>query len=31
MFMNKILQLIDNNLDNFKHWGCDINCVKQPC
>ena len=31
MFMNKILQLIDKILDNFTHWGCDLNCVKQPC
>ena len=31
MFMNKILQLIDENLDNFKHWAGDFNCVKQPC
>ena len=31
MFINKILQLIDRNLDNFKHWGCDFNCVNQPC
>ena len=30
MFINKILQLIDNNLDNFKHWGCDFNCIDQP-
>ena len=27
----KILQLIDKNLDNFKHWGCNFNSVKQPC
>ena len=31
MLMSKILQLIDKNLENFKHWGCDFNCVKQPC
>ena len=31
MLMNKILQLIDRNLDNFKQWGCDFNCVNQPC
>ena len=30
MFINKILQLIDKNLDNFKHWGCDCNFIKQP-
>ena len=31
MFMTKILQLIDKNFDEFKHWGCDFICVKQPC
>ena len=31
VFMTKILQLIDKNLDSFKHWGCAFNCVKQPC
>ena len=31
MFTTKILQLIVKNLDNFKHRGCDFNCVKQPC
>ena len=30
MLATKILQLTDKNLDNFKHWGCDFNCVKQP-
>ena len=30
MFITKILQLIDKNLDNFKHWGCDFNCLEQP-
>ena len=30
MFINKILQLIDMNLDNFKHWGCEFNCLDQP-
>ena len=30
MFINKILQLIDKNLDNFKHWVCDCNFIKQP-
>ena len=30
MLMNKIIQLIDKNIDNFKHWGCDFICVKQP-
>ena len=28
--MTKILQLIDKNLDNFKDWGCDFNCLEQP-
>ena len=23
--------MINRNLDKFKHWGCDFNCVKQPC
>ena len=31
MLLSKILQLIDKNLDNFKHWGCDFLCVKIPC
>ena len=30
MFINKILQLIDKDLDNFKQWGCDFNCLEQP-
>ena len=30
MLMSKILELIDKNLDNFKHWGCDFNCLEQP-
>ena len=30
MFITKLLQLIDKNPDNFKHWGCDFNCVKSP-
>ena len=30
MLLNKILQLIDKNLNNFKHWGCEFNCVDQP-
>ena len=29
--MTKKLHLIDKNLDKFKHWGCDFNCVNQPC
>ena len=31
MFRTKILQLVDKNPDNFKEWGCEINCVKSPC
>ena len=31
MIMKKILQMIEKNLDKFKHWGCDFNCVKQLC
>ena len=31
LFMTKILEMIEKHLDNFKHWGCDFNCVKQPC
>ena len=31
MFITKILQLIDKNLDNFEQWGTDIKCVKFPC
>ena len=30
MLMRKILELIDKNLDNFKHWGCDFSCLEQP-
>ena len=30
MFIKKILQLIDKNLDIFKQWGCDFNCIEQP-
>ena len=30
MFINKKLQLIDKNLDNFKHWGCEFNCLEEP-
>ena len=26
MLMNKFLQLIDRNPDNFKHWACTLNC-----
>ena len=31
MFATKIIQRIDKNRDNFKHWGCDFNCVKRSC
>ena len=27
MFINKILQLIDKDINNFKHWGCEYNPV----
>ena len=30
MFKTKILQLIDKDLDNSKHWGCNFNCLEQP-
>ena len=30
MFINKILQLIDKDINNFKHWGCDFNCLEEP-
>ena len=30
MFINKILQLIDKDLENFKHWGCEFNCLEEP-
>ena len=30
MFINKILQLIDKDINNFKHWGCDFSCYEQP-
>ena len=30
MLMNKILHLIDKNLDIFEHWGCDFKCLEQP-
>ena len=29
MFINKILQLIDKDINNFKHWGCDFNCLEE--
>ena len=31
MFLTKLLQLVDKNLDNFENWGCNFNCVKQAC
>ena len=30
MLMNNIFQLIDENPDFFKDWGCKINCVNSP-
>ena len=30
MFITKILQQIDKDIDNFKQWGCDFNCIEQP-
>ena len=30
MFINKILQLIDKDINNFKHWGCDFSCLEEP-
>ena len=30
MFIYEKLQLIDKNINNFKHWGCDFNCLEQP-
>ena len=31
MIATRKLQMIYRSLDNFKHWFCDFNCVKQPC
>ena len=31
MIMTKISQLIVEIFDNFKDWGCKINCEKSPC
>ena len=31
MLATKIVQLTDQSLDSFKHWGCKIFCVKLPC
>ena len=30
MLITNILQLIDKDLDNFKHWVCDFSCLEQP-
>ena len=30
MFINKILQLIDKDINIFKQWRCDFNCLEQP-
>ena len=30
MFINKILQLIDKVPNNFRHWGCNFNCLEEP-
>ena len=30
MLLTRLLQLIDKNLDFFKDWGCDFNCLNQP-
>ena len=30
MFINKLFQLIDKDIENFKHWGCDFNCLEEP-
>ena len=30
MFINKILQQVDKDLNNFKHWGCNFNCLEEP-
>ena len=31
MFLTKILQLIDKNPDNFKHWSCSTSCCRAVC
>ena len=30
MFISKIVQLINKDVNNFKHWACDFNCIKDP-
>ena len=30
MFINQILQIIDKDINNFKHWGCNYNCLEEP-
>ena len=30
MFINKILQLIDKDINKLKHWGCNFNCLEEP-
>ena len=30
MFINKILQLFDKDINTFEHWECDFNCLEQP-
>ena len=30
MFINEILQLIDKDINNFKHRGCAYNCLEEP-
>ena len=30
MFINKILQLTDRDINNFIHWGCNFNCLEEP-
>ena len=30
MFIKKILQLIDRDINNFRHWGCNFNCIEEP-
>ena len=30
MFIYKIIQLIDKDINNFKLWGCDFNCLEEP-
>ena len=30
MFINKLLQLIHKDINNFKHWACNFNGVEEP-